>query len=82
MNDNSGNIATGPYSSTHDSDYNTSDDDSDPTKPWLAEFERYLATHDVVPEDMLIVEWWGVSLKFILPSWTAAIIETHTWLFS
>ena len=48
--------------STHDSDYDMSDNDSDPTKPWLAEFKRYLMTHDVVPEGMLIVEWWGVSL--------------------
>ena len=39
MNDNSGNIATGPYSSTH----------------------------DVVPEDMLIVEWCvAIIICFIL----------------
>ena len=55
--------APGPYpASTHDSDYDMSDDDSDPTKPWLAEFKHYLMTHDVVPEGMLIVEWWGVHL--------------------
>ena len=48
------------------SDYNMSDDDSDPTKPWLAEFECYLMTHDVVPEVMSIVEWWGVCLMSFL----------------
>ena len=54
-------METAPYpASAHDSDYDMSDDDGDPTKPWLAEFERYLMTHDIVPEGMLVVEWWGV----------------------
>ena len=43
-----------------------SNDESDPTKPWLAEFERYLMTHDVVLEGMLIVEWWGACINLFI----------------
>ena len=63
----SGSNATAPHpTSAQDSDYDMSDDDSDSgdlTKPWLAEYQRYISTCDVVPEGMSLVEWWGVSLK-------------------
>ena len=52
--------------SAQDSDYDMSDDDNsagDLMKPWLAEYQRYINTRDVVPEGMSLVEWWGVSLK-------------------
>lgn len=32
----------------------------DPSKPWLAEFDRYLTTVESIPNDMTIAEWWGV----------------------
>jgi len=32
----------------------------DPAKPWMNEFKWYLDTMDVVPENMSIVQWWGV----------------------
>ena len=48
-----------------DSDNDTEDDDDDlkanPQKPWLSELGRYLATVEAVPDNMDIVEWWGVS---------------------
>ena len=47
-------------------DSSGSDDDSDtgidPARPWLTEFNVYFCTHEVVPEDMSIVTWWGVSV--------------------
>jgi hypothetical protein len=65
-----GSNATTPYpTSAQDSDYDMSDDDSgDLTKPWLAEYQRYITTHDVVLEGMSLVEWWGVSLKSSIPN--------------
>ena len=75
----SGDTPTVPSTTSNlDSDYDMSDDDNDPTKPWFAEFERYLMTHNVVSERMSIVEWWGVCLK----TFTSTMIDTHTWLFS
>ena len=38
----------------------------DPNMPWKAEFDRYMDTHDIVPNDMSIVHWWGVSLNYYL----------------
>jgi hypothetical protein len=63
----SGSNATAPHptSGTQDSDYDMSDDDDsgDLTKPWLAEYQRYITTHDVLLEGTSLVEWWGVSLE-------------------
>jgi hypothetical protein len=52
-----------PTSGTQDSDYDMSDDDDsgDSTNPWLAEYQRYITTHDVLLEGTSLVEWWGVS---------------------
>jgi hypothetical protein len=47
-----------------DSEYEGDEEEdplSDPTKPWRGEFLRFLNAKDVIPEDMGIVEWWGVS---------------------
>ena len=33
---------------------------SDPSKPWLDEWNPYIQTHESVPEGMGIVCWWGV----------------------
>jgi hypothetical protein len=30
------------------------------SEPWSVEFERYLNTIEAVPEDVNVVEWWGV----------------------
>ena len=52
-----------------ESDSEAEDDDEvseDPTKPWKAEFDRYMDTHDIVPDDMSIVHWWGVCLSHYL----------------
>jgi hypothetical protein len=46
--------------SDSDDDFN----DTDPTKPWLSEFNRYLNTHDVIPEGTTVVKWWGVRTTF------------------
>jgi hypothetical protein len=50
----------------HPDDSSGSDDDSDtefdPARPWLAEFNSYFRTHDVVPENMSIITWRGVSV--------------------
>lgn len=35
---------------------------SDPLRPWMVEYERYINTHDVIPSRTSIVAWWGVSL--------------------
>ena len=44
-----------------DSDWDMSDEaEGDSEKPWLAEYNRYLNTHDVLPEGMTVVKWWGV----------------------
>ena len=29
-------------------------------EPWLVEYEQYLNTVESVPEDVDVVEWWGV----------------------
>lgn len=62
------NIAADPLLKlTEDSDWDMSDEgEGDTDKPWLAEFNRYLNTHDVLPEGMTIVEWWGVCNVFFL----------------
>jgi hypothetical protein len=46
-----------------ETDSEAEDDDEvseDPNKPWKAEFDRYMDTHDIVPDGMSIVHWWGV----------------------
>ena len=46
--------AGAPPKSMEDSDWDMSDDEGggDSEKPWLAEFNCYLNTHDVLPEGM------------------------------
>jgi hypothetical protein len=43
-------------------------DDSDETidlsRPWLNEWNAYFNTHDVVPEGMGVVRWWGVCSSY------------------
>jgi hypothetical protein len=57
---------------TDDTDTDESDnsDDgtvsSDPSKPWLGEWSSYIQTHEIVPEGMTMVKWWGVSS---IPNW-------------
>jgi hypothetical protein len=36
----------------------------DPSKPWMAEFDRYMNTHESIPDDMSTVAWWGVHNIF------------------
>lgn len=49
---------------TYDTDSDESDDEddtsADPSQPWMAEFQWYLNTADILPEDMSVVEWWSV----------------------
>ena len=50
-----------------DSDWDMSTEgEGDSEKPWLAEFNHYLNTHDVLPEGMTVVKWWGVCNFLIL----------------
>jgi hypothetical protein len=39
---------------------------ADPTKSWLHEWNTYIQTHEMIPEGMGIVRWWGVSSLFSL----------------
>lgn len=45
-----------------DSSDEDSDTEIDPSRPWLAEFNSYFRTHEIVPEGMSIVTWWGVGV--------------------
>jgi len=48
-----------------DSEYEGDEEEdplSDLTKPWRGEFLRFLNAKDVIPENVGIVEWWGVSV--------------------
>jgi hAT family protein len=62
--------AAGPPKSTEDSEWDMSDEsEGDLEKPWLAEFNRYLNTHDILPEGMTVVKWWGVcNVRFLVSS--------------
>ncbi len=57
------------HQNVDDTDTEDDDDDDvfdnlvDPSRPWLEEWNLYLNTHDIVPEGMGIVCWWGVSLS-------------------
>lgn len=35
---------------------------SNPSKPWLKEFELYLNAVDELPDGLSIVQWWAVSI--------------------
>ena len=37
----------------------------DPSRPWLDEWNMYFNTHEVVPEGMGIVRWWGVCQPYL-----------------
>ena len=44
-----------------DSDWDMSDEgEGNSEKPWQVEFNHYLNMHDVLPEGMTVVKWWGV----------------------
>ena len=36
------------------------------SEPWLDEFEGYVRGRDLVPEDVDMVEWWGVCSTYRL----------------
>lgn len=62
---------------------NEDEDDVAPTnpqKPWLAEFGRYLDTVEAVPTGMDIVEWWGVSSSPNLMSYNLLMSFTSSML--
>ena len=45
----------------------------DPTRPWKVEFDRYMDMHNLVPDRMSIVHWWGVCSIYYL-SYEAGIL--------
>jgi hypothetical protein len=48
-----------------DSDDELEDDqeaNGDPNSPWKGESQRYVYTVEAVPDNMSIVEWWGVRV--------------------
>jgi hypothetical protein len=58
-----------------------SDDDNcqqvvDMNHSWMEEWKLYLNTHEVVPDNMGIVHWWGVSVDFYFL--TTACSHCHT----
>jgi hypothetical protein len=52
-------------------DTNTKDDDDDNqqvshlTSSWIEEWKLYVNTYKVIPNDMGIVQWWGVSSQLV-----------------
>ena len=48
---------------TDSEDEDEDDPSSDPSRPWIAEFDRYFTVVESIPDNMTIVEWWGVRLK-------------------
>ena len=40
------------------------DTNLDPSKPWMAKFDRYINTHESIPDDLSTVAWWGVCNLF------------------
>ena len=53
-----------------DTDSEDEDEDlqsTDPSKPWLVEFDRYFSVVESIPDNMTIVEWWGVRPSFLVP---------------
>ena len=54
--------------SDDDSDNSSDSDDTldaDPKKTWLAEFHRYLNSHDYIDDNMSIIHWWGVCSNIL-----------------
>ena len=39
----------------------------DATNSWMDEWKSYLNTHEVVPDNMGIVHWWGVRIALLFP---------------
>ena len=60
----------------YDTESDESDDEgstADPSKPWLGEWNLYVQTHEVIPEGMNMVNWWGVSsILFYVDSMTCS----------
>ena len=50
------------------------DEDGDPNSPWKAEFWCYLNTVEALPQDMDIIEWWGVCFFISLDNMTVLIM--------
>ena len=52
---------------------------SDPSRPWLDEWNSYLGIQEVIPEDMGVVRWWGVWLQYLLFKlvYSDAILQIH-----
>ena len=52
---------------------------SDPSRPWLDEWNSYLGIQEVIPEDMGVVRWWGVWLQYLLFKlvYSDTILQTH-----
>ena len=61
-----------------DSDENT-DGVIDPNRLWLDEWNTYFNTHEVVPEGMGIIRWWGVSCSFLFGHTTEYYGSKDTW---
>jgi hypothetical protein len=65
-------------SSDEDDDMAASTADTDPSRPWHADFKKYIDTSEAKPPaGMSVVQWWGVSilsLRVVLRLLTSALI--------
>ena len=56
--------------SIDDTDSSSDEDCADTTStvdPYLQEWNLYLNTNEAVPDDVGIVQWWGVRTMFLFP---------------
>jgi len=63
-----------------DSEYEGDEEEdplSDLTKPWRGEFLHFLNARDVIPENMGIVKWWGVSGLSPFPTFIHKKFKEH-----
>ena len=46
-----------------DTESEADDQATHPTSFWVNEWKLYLNTYEVVPDDLSLVQWWGVSVR-------------------
>lgn len=38
----------------------------DPKEPWMREFNLYLNTIETLPNEMSVIQWWGVCAELLI----------------
>jgi hypothetical protein len=65
-----------------DTDTESDDDDPEaihPTSSWVDEWKLYINTYEVVPDDMGIIQWWGVRSPHFLHNTLTHAIHSGPW---